>query len=83
MFDECDNISTKLNVAVNAYGNKMQSVMRSMLEYMKHFLEYVISRLSHDNVDEIDATLSSQFSEASEPEWWHHVFITRERTRHT
>ncbi|KFD44905.1 hypothetical protein M513_14218 [Trichuris suis] len=81
MISDCSSIF-KLNVVMRAYGNKMQSVICNMLEYMKHFLEYMISRLSQ-NVDEMDATLSSQLSEASEPERWHHVCITRERTRRT
>ncbi|KFD46086.1 hypothetical protein M513_13020 [Trichuris suis] len=38
-------------------------------------------RLSHNNVDETDATLSSQLSERSEPEWWHQVSNETERTR--
>ncbi|KFD47226.1 hypothetical protein M513_11933 [Trichuris suis] len=54
-----------------------------MLEYMKHYLEYLISRLSDNNVDETDATLRSQLSLTSEPEWWHQVSITIEGTRLT
>ncbi|KFD47198.1 hypothetical protein M513_11905 [Trichuris suis] len=76
-------ISTKLNVVMKACGVKMQSVICNMLEYMKQYLQYLVSRLSHNNVRETDVTLSSQLSEAGEPEWWHHVSITRERTRRT
>ncbi|KFD49830.1 hypothetical protein M513_09297, partial [Trichuris suis] len=83
MFDKCEDISTKLIVAMKAYGEKMQSVVCIMLEYMKRYLEYLISRLSHTNVDETDAALSSQLSETREPEWWHQVSITTERTRLT
>ncbi|KFD45157.1 hypothetical protein M513_13967 [Trichuris suis] len=68
---------------MNAHGNKMQTVICNTLEYMKLFLEHMVSRLSHNNVDEMDATLSSQFSEASEPEWWHLISIARERKRPT
>ncbi|KFD49811.1 hypothetical protein M513_09278 [Trichuris suis] len=73
MFDKWENISTKMNVAMKGYGDKMQTVVCNMLEYMKHYLEYLISRLSHNNADETDTTLSSQLSETSEPEWWHEV----------
>ncbi|KFD46712.1 hypothetical protein M513_12422 [Trichuris suis] len=58
MFDICHNISTKLNVVVQAYGDKIQSVICSMLEYVKDYLEHLISRLSHNNVGETDGTLS-------------------------
>ncbi|KFD46137.1 hypothetical protein M513_12979 [Trichuris suis] len=54
-----------------------------MLRYMKHCLQYVIIRLSHNNVDETDGTHSSQLSETTEPERWHQVSITTERTRLT
>ncbi|KFD46706.1 hypothetical protein M513_12416 [Trichuris suis] len=60
MFHKCFKISPKLNVAMKAYGDKMQSTLCNTLEYMKCYLEYLISRLSHNNVDETDATLSSQ-----------------------
>ncbi|KFD49806.1 hypothetical protein M513_09273 [Trichuris suis] len=80
MFDKCENISTKLSAAVKDYGDKMQSAVCHMLQYMKHYLEHLISRLSHNNVDETDARLSSQLSETTEPEWWHQVSITTERT---
>ncbi|KFD49814.1 hypothetical protein M513_09281 [Trichuris suis] len=81
MFDKCEDISTKLNVATKAYGDKMESVVCNMLEYMKRYLEYLISRLSHKNLDETCATLSSQLSETREPEWRHQVSLTTERTR--
>ncbi|KFD46100.1 hypothetical protein M513_13034 [Trichuris suis] len=68
---------------MKGYGDKMQTVVCNMLEYMKHYLEYLISRLSHNNADETDTTLSSQLSETSEPEWWHEVSITAERRRLT
>ncbi|KFD45568.1 hypothetical protein M513_13557 [Trichuris suis] len=54
-----------------------------MLDYIKHYLEYLISRLSHKNVDETDAALSSKLSERSEPERWHQLSITTEGTRPT
>ncbi|KFD45046.1 hypothetical protein M513_14077 [Trichuris suis] len=54
-----------------------------MLEYVKHCLEHMISRLSDNNVDETDATLSSQLRETREPEVWHRVSITTVRARLT
>ncbi|KFD45615.1 hypothetical protein M513_13507 [Trichuris suis] len=51
----------------------MQSVTCNMFEYMKHCVEYMISRLPRKNVDETEATVSSQFSERSEPQGWHQV----------
>ncbi|KFD47216.1 hypothetical protein M513_11923 [Trichuris suis] len=48
-----------------------------MLEYMKHCLEHMISRLSDNNVDETDATLSSQLRETRGPEVWHCVNYNR------
>ncbi|KFD48188.1 hypothetical protein M513_10902 [Trichuris suis] len=38
MFDKCENVSTKLSVAVKDYGDKMQSAVCHMLQYMKHYL---------------------------------------------
>ncbi|KFD46135.1 hypothetical protein M513_12977 [Trichuris suis] len=61
----------------------MQRFICNMLEYTKHYLEYLISRLSHNNVEETCATLISQLRESSEPEESHQVSITTERTRLT
>ncbi|KFD46715.1 hypothetical protein M513_12425 [Trichuris suis] len=56
---------------MKAYGEKMQSVVCNMLEYMEHCLEHRISRLSDNNVNETDATLSSQLHETREPQVCH------------
>ncbi|KFD49827.1 hypothetical protein M513_09294 [Trichuris suis] len=81
MFDKCENISTKLNFVTKADGDKMESIVCNVLEYMKPYMEYLISRLSHNILDETCATLSSQLSETREPEWRHQVSLTTERTR--
>ncbi|KFD47666.1 hypothetical protein M513_11457 [Trichuris suis] len=61
----------------------LQVVDMILLVFVPVAVEYLISRLSHNNVDETDATLSSQLREPSEPEWWHQVPITTVRTRRT
>ncbi|KFD45613.1 hypothetical protein M513_13505 [Trichuris suis] len=81
MFDKWENIFTKLDVVTKPYGDKMQRVMCMTLLYVKRCLEYLVRRLSHNNVDETDATLSSRLSETGEPEGWRQVSVTTERTR--
>ncbi|KFD45612.1 hypothetical protein M513_13504 [Trichuris suis] len=68
MLDKCENTSTKLDAVTKPSGDKMQRVICEMLQYVKCCLDYLVSRLSHKNVDETDATLSSQLSETGEPE---------------